>query len=244
MNYVLRHTRCPECAKHGNDRTGDNLAIYSDGSEYCFSCGYYSSGSAIKRIHAPLPVPTETIYLPDDVSPELPSRCRDWLGGCGLDGHDITLNTILWSEHWQRLIFPILVNDDLLAWQGRYFGTEKKAKWITKGKIDEIVYTVGNPKASTLVLVEDIISAIKVGHLPDCCVMPLFGSHISTKRLLTIRRFYDMEVVIWLDHDKMIESVKYCKSARDLGLKARTVISDKDPKKYSEQEILDKLKKP
>jgi uncharacterized radical SAM superfamily Fe-S cluster-containing enzyme len=71
--------------------------------------------------------------------------------------------------------------------------------------------------------------------------MPLFGSHINTKRLLTIKRFYDMEIVIWLDHDKAKESVKYAKQARDIGLKARNVISEKDPKYYSEQEILDKL---
>lgn len=34
-------TRCPNCEKKGRDRKGDNLAIYSDGHGYCFSCGFY-----------------------------------------------------------------------------------------------------------------------------------------------------------------------------------------------------------
>lgn len=32
-------TQCPECAKRGNDRSGDNLAVYEDGS-FCHACRY------------------------------------------------------------------------------------------------------------------------------------------------------------------------------------------------------------
>lgn len=38
---VVRHEPCPECRKSGNDTAGDNLAVYSDGHEYCFACKYY-----------------------------------------------------------------------------------------------------------------------------------------------------------------------------------------------------------
>ena len=34
---------CPACRKSGRDSTGDNLVLYSDGSTYCFSCGYYTT---------------------------------------------------------------------------------------------------------------------------------------------------------------------------------------------------------
>lgn len=241
MSYVVKHTQCPECVKHGNDRSGDNLALYNDGGAYCFSCGYYERGEATYVLRPNVPTLRKTANLPEDVTSELPDRCREWLRSSGINELDQALNLILWSESWKRLIFPIMVDGVLEAWQGRYFGEERKAKWFSSGDIHEIIYTVGNPQAKTLVLVEDLISAIKVGHCPNTCVMPLFGSHVSMKRLLTIKRFYDMELVIWLDHDKAKEAVKYAKQARDIGLKARNVISERDPKCYSEQEILDKL---
>lgn len=36
--------QCPECAKHGRDRSHDNLVIYDDGHKYCFSCSHYVPG--------------------------------------------------------------------------------------------------------------------------------------------------------------------------------------------------------
>jgi archaellum biogenesis ATPase FlaH len=40
VTYVVRHEACPRCRKNGRDRTGDNLAVYSDDSCHCFSCSY------------------------------------------------------------------------------------------------------------------------------------------------------------------------------------------------------------
>lgn len=41
MAEFLRKEPCPRCREQGNDKSGDNLAIYSDGSYHCFSeCGY------------------------------------------------------------------------------------------------------------------------------------------------------------------------------------------------------------
>jgi len=42
---VIRKTRCPECAKKGGDNTGDNLALYNNGGEHCFACGYTKRGT-------------------------------------------------------------------------------------------------------------------------------------------------------------------------------------------------------
>lgn len=38
MANFLRHEQCPYCASLGNDSSQDNLAVYDDGSTYCFSC--------------------------------------------------------------------------------------------------------------------------------------------------------------------------------------------------------------
>ena len=40
MGNVAKKSQCPQCAKHGNDRSKNNLITYEDGSCYCFACGY------------------------------------------------------------------------------------------------------------------------------------------------------------------------------------------------------------
>ena len=46
-SFVLDKVRCPKCAAAGKDKHNDNLAIYSDGHHYCFSCGYYKHGQNV-----------------------------------------------------------------------------------------------------------------------------------------------------------------------------------------------------
>jgi len=37
----VEHKPCPACREIGGDRSGDNLAVYSDGHGYCNACGHY-----------------------------------------------------------------------------------------------------------------------------------------------------------------------------------------------------------
>lgn len=37
MAELLRKEQCPNCASEGNDKSKNNLAVYSDGGEYCFA---------------------------------------------------------------------------------------------------------------------------------------------------------------------------------------------------------------
>lgn len=41
MSDVIRHEACPLCREVGHDRSGDNKAVYQDGSGYCFKCDEY-----------------------------------------------------------------------------------------------------------------------------------------------------------------------------------------------------------
>ena len=56
---VEKKSRCPSCAKNGQDTTGDNLVSYSDGGQYCFACGYTNQQKGkgmnyVKGIHKPI----------------------------------------------------------------------------------------------------------------------------------------------------------------------------------------------
>tara|TARA_R110000824_G_scaffold241589_2_gene430349 strand:+ start:2843 stop:4480 length:1638 start_codon:yes stop_codon:yes gene_type:complete len=37
---VISKKPCPKCRTKGEDRKGDNLAVYDDGHDYCFKCGF------------------------------------------------------------------------------------------------------------------------------------------------------------------------------------------------------------
>lgn len=241
MAHCVSHTQCPNCAKHGRDRGSNNLAVYSDGSMYCFSCHYWKAGNGLARIGHRDPVNEPAIVLPSDADTVLPRVCREYLGRYGLTSHDCTLNTVMYSEFWQRLIFPYFNDKGLVAWQGRYLGTEKgKAKWYSKGNLKEFQHFVGNKNAKVHVLCEDVISAIKVAHNLSVCAVPLFGSHVSTTRLLQLKR-KGVTILVWLDKDKQKESMQYAKFARDFGIDCRSIITDLDPKEYSDSEILEIL---
>jgi len=236
MGTCIDHEPCPKCRKDGNDRTGNNLARYADGGAYCFNCGYFILPNGISAISKEVQKDTNAISLPGGVSQVLPERALQWLRNYSLTDHDIKLNNILWSEYHQRIVFPIIISGTLMGWIGRSVDPDVVPKVYTRGALHEITYILGNTRASKIIVVEDIISAIRVSTAEGCAVSPLFGSHVSTRKMLTLRRYYD-ELIIWLDKDKEKESVKFAQKAREFGIKARTVITDYDPKTYSDSEI-------
>ena len=230
-SHVIRKEPCPECRKLGNDRSGDNLAVYSDLHCYCFRCGYSSGRKSFTRTEQK---PASQIVLPSDVTTELPFEAKDWLKQYQLTRLDTNRNHIMWSEKWSRIIFPYFNEVELLAWQGRYVGEDKsKAKWFSQGKIHEIVHPIGI-KNRQAVLVEDIVSAIKVSrHLG---AIPIFGSSISTKQILRLKTICDI-LYVWLDKDIQQKAVKLSHTIGLLGLQSRTIITDLDPKLVEHEEI-------
>lgn len=55
MSKVVSKERCPECARNGGDSSGDNLAVYEDGSQFCFSCQYTVSSKGKTKMSYQLP---------------------------------------------------------------------------------------------------------------------------------------------------------------------------------------------
>lgn len=230
QSYLLRQERCPKCAESGRDVSKDNLAVYSDGHCYCYGCGYFVSGSkvtAFKQRQQPIEE-KHLVVLPQDSDTSYPQRALDWIRQYELDTNDLLCNNVLWSVSMQRLIFPIYSNEGLLAWQGRYFGNEQKAKWFSRGDLKNIFHILGT--GDKLVLVEDIVSAIKVSRYYQA--MPIFGSHIGQERFKRILSLfgYKYEVCIWLDPDKRKESIVEARRGILAGLDVRVIYAEKDPK--------------
>lgn len=55
-SVVVGREACPKCRENGRDNSGDNLARYSNGGAYCFSCEYYERGEG-SAVVEPSPSP-------------------------------------------------------------------------------------------------------------------------------------------------------------------------------------------
>lgn len=236
---LLYKTRCPKCAEEGRDKRGDNLAVYENGA-YCFSCGYYSSTNT--NVNLPRRKDKD-ISLPEDVTTKLPIIAEYWLDQYEITSEEIKQNNLLWSSSKQYLIFPIFIENNLEAWLGRYFGDKNEhPKWITYG-INNSLYYINYSRTSTnvssIVLVEDIVSAIKVSRFVNC--MPLFNAHISKQRLAKLQELGYTDLFIWLDPNKRKESLHYADWANLYGFKTKVIFSDKDPKECNESFILNQI---
>lgn len=221
---LLYKTRCPKCAENGRDKHGDNLGVYNDGHSYCYSCGWGSTGSTANKLRnmahrAAKEIPT----LPEDITTDLAKPGYSWLLTYFPDAN---FPRCLWSEQEQKLYFMLEGG----AYQYRYFGDNKEhPKWVGYGITENLMHITGVGSTS-LVLVEDIISAVKVGHItPTLC---LFGSNISLKRLATLKLLGYNEVIIWLDWDKKEYAIKAAQLAQSIGLQTRVIHTKLDPKDY------------
>lgn len=233
MGRCIQHVACPECRKIGKDKKGNNLGIYDDGGVYCFSCGFSIHGNNRTSLPNPRVYRTENkkiaitygeLFLPTGSS-------LDWLYKYHLTDSQIEQYNIKWSIKEKALVFPIYKDKELIFYQLRYF-EKGKSKWRSYGT-KPLIY-LGN--SAPIVLVEDIISAIRVGEIATA--VPLFGSTISTKSLLTIRKQYD-NIIIWLDYDKANDkktkqAIAACKA---IFKETKQIITEKDPKAYTTEDI-------
>lgn len=207
MAHFLRHEPCPKCGSR------DNLARYSDGSAWCFGCSYYVPGTHKGAIEAPEPAKKG----PVDLTSTLPSHYLNELLKRGLNESEV--GHFKYSPSWDRLVFTHGDFSEARAFDGR------KPKTISHGQKTLLVMGEGTP----VVLVEDILSAIRVGRVTSA--VSLFGSHIPKDWIPLLTRL-SREYILWLDEDKYAESLKQARMLRTLGLNATVVRTPEDPKAY------------
>lgn len=245
MAKFLHHGPCPKCGSK------DNRAFYDDGSEWCFGCRSYTPGRTNINEFSLKPKTKMdsniSVTLPEGTSAFLPKAAENWLTKWNLTDDELSSLDPRYCYPRELLIFPVYDEDDsLLMWQGRYFGENPAfPKYITKGdcgNILHIIYPCGPGSIETspsIVVVEDLISATKVGSVTPA--MPLWGSNLSLymgRRLAA--RFVNL--TIWLDKDKAVESLKQKGILSPLFSNTTCVITDKDPKYFNHTEIEEILK--
>lgn len=252
-DMVVGTEQCPKCAERGQDTRKDNLIRYDDGHAHCFSCTYriMATGHEIivrqQRRDAQNEEEVKELpaQLPADAQKKIDVKALQWLDKYGIIRDEIIENDIRWSDFKQWLIFPIREQGgSLLAWQARNFQINEQyaSKWISRGNMQAIMHVLGFKKHpdSPLVVVEDVVSAIKVArHSRALCV---FGSQIQVRQFLRMK-YLTKEIILWLDGDKYVESLAFSKKAKLVtGLPTRVIFTSRDPKDHSDDEIKNILK--
>jgi hypothetical protein len=224
MSHFLNNEPCPRCRRKGEDLKGDNLAIYSDGHKYCFKCGFYRSGDAVQRYKEKEPTEYKELDYPEVCT--FSDECLSYLRQYGLTNDEIYKYLNGHEDGYTYL------DKDF------YFirRLEKLPKVLIYGKVvgNEPIFK-SETETDTIVLVEDVLSAIKVSRVNDCCA--LLKTAIHDILLYRLAKDYS-NVILWLDADmyshmtsKLLPKIKpYFNSVR-------VVMSNKDPKTFSTKEI-------
>jgi hypothetical protein len=249
-NRVVGREPCGRCRAGGGDKSGDNLIVYADGHKHCFGCGSHhhapvtmdsirKMAERAKEAAVTLDEFANRLEFPRDFTPLdqalFAKEPQHWLASYGITGDEIKKHGIGWSAKDSLLIFPWYnTAGNLLMWQGRNF-SGKGPKYVTKGPKSEVNAYIGNTRCDTLVVVEDFVSAIKVGR--TFAAMPLWGADMTLGQVQTAnKRFGDL--VVWLDSNKVRDAVKLALRASQY-MPTCVVSSGLDPKQYSLDAIVE-----
>ena len=252
-SFWIKNEYCPKCGPV-QDRSGNNLGVFSDGHKWCWACGHWEPGNGVVSLadirqrreqqKGETGESANIVTLPHDCTNIIAESALTWLKGYGITNEEINLYKIQWSPSHRRLIFPAFnESGDVVLWQGRYFPTIiiermqlNQARYLTRGKVDSIDAYFGADESTSdqVVVVEDFISAIKVARVcPSLC---LWGSQISIARMKRIAEYYKT-LIIWLDPDKRYHAARSSVKAQPYFEQVSLITTLKDPKDFSTEDI-------
>jgi hypothetical protein len=241
---ISRGNPCPKC------NSSDAYAEYTD-NYFCFSCKYSlpkksKSSWAEKNIENTIDL--DIIELP--IANEMPDNVLAYLYKLHFTNDLIKKSRLQWTENCRiystrlkeyinmgsRLVIPYYENDKLIWWEAKTFDKTQKLKYITCGT-KKLGYQILNSNIeSSLVLVEDSLSAIRVGESNP--VISLCGTNLSDDLFVKISKLGYTKFIVWLDSDDpgFAAALKMRKRLNLLG-ESIIVQTKKDPKAYSDNDI-------
>jgi hypothetical protein len=248
MSLPVSHSQRVNCWKCGGKKTA---SITNRGKHYalnCFKCGDPEVASpppmtpqerhALAQATAAFIAAEPT--LPDDFTTEIPIKGLLWLSKGGLHVDDIKNYGFGWSDRIQRVIMPAYAGDALVAIQARRVDpTGAGPKYL--GQVWSGPRPVWKSRAdgvgTVLVLTEDILSAARVGKVN--AAWSLLGTNLLPAVINQIAASPYTDIVIWMDDDAAGWNArrKMLRALGAVGIEARIVKSDRDPKKHSLTEI-------
>jgi hypothetical protein len=242
----------------------DASALVSHGrkgfSKYCFRCGEDGKEfiphegrqlAEILRMRDARFEAAQEVALPSDFTQELPSPAVVWLARGGVTPDLARAYGVGYSKSLHRVILPTYDEKGQLQYmQARALETWQKPKYLNKrgtgvrGVVSwskpELMLPSASPVPGICVLTEDALSMFRVGRLQYSA--SLLGTTLTTERAVALMSAFQT-FIVWLDGDKAgMAGQRYAmKFLRLHGASVSHVRTERDPKSYSNEEIMEVL---
>lgn len=178
--------------------------------------------------------------LPDGLTnpAEWPATARLWFARAGMHGGDIGALGARYDPSTGRVVVPCGPH----FWVARALNKGQQPKYLAPN-VDKSLVLPRFGQADRITLVEDILSAYKVGQVAEGWCM--LGTSLQSHALRLILQS-GKAVNVWLDNDLppvhpvnrgQIAARKVSKQLRALGVSVRNIVSHKDPKLMTYDEI-------
>lgn len=187
---------------------------------------------------------SDMVTLPQDCQLYIENAAaKEWLDKYGISNSMRVDFDVTWSPAMQAVIFPLYdQKGEVFAYLSRNF-VVGKPKWTTTGSPHACPLIYPTSKLGfegTCVVVEDVVSAIKVSEMVD--TMPLMGTHLNHDRAVVLTSLY-RNIVIWLDNDAIKQAMGHVRLLQQVapGVEVYVLQTTGDPKDHSLEEIYDLL---
>jgi hypothetical protein len=225
---------------------------------HCFRCGpvgfvkheLFSIGQLARRKQELELLAERETKLPKDFTTDIPASEAIWLYKAGVSHAIARHYGFGYSASLRRVILPVYENKKLMGFTARSTIGEKP-KYIER-MVPEAIFradpAVGLASEAgwreavgpDLVLVEDILSAVRVGRVvrQACSVLGTSVSYLQTHSILA-GQSKGLRIAVWLDPDKagVTGAFRLVRSLAVMGHDVQQIKTKKDPKYYSNREI-------
>ena len=223
-----------ECTINGGCGSSDAMAEYNDG-QYCFSCHKYN-GTSFTR--APLSKKTHNAMSLHDVYRLSTSISRHLDAELYLRQAHVTLYLIekyriRYSPELSRVLIPIFNQGLLVGLEAR--SISGAPKYLSYGERTAF-FTGDNFDYNVLFVVEDILSAIRIGEFAPC--VALRGTNLTSSLIFAIDSCAPKHIVFWLDNDVAGKAAvsKYLPKLEWIA-SCSFIRTTKDPKRYNDIDL-------
>lgn len=175
--------------------------------------------------------------IPDGVTnvADWPDKAKLWFYKAGLSNVDIKVLDARYVPASERVVLPF----GKTYWLARGFNVAPK--YLGPGNKPSNLFVSYGPKAESVVLTEDALSAYKIGKVTEA--WPILGTAVSEKNLSTLLK-RGVSVKLWLDPDPPGQRAakRYMRQLTAYGVKVGNIISTRDPKLHFLSEIKEILR--
>lgn len=249
MPHAPEHTGTTVCVGHEGCENANRKRLYitrkADGVlAFCHNCGLagYTRGKGMAKAKRPRrDTVAEKVELPSPGTydwGQWPPKARGWLRKYGVTEAVSRSRCVLYASDLDRVVLPYYHADGtLVLWQGRYLGdhkADKVPKYLTCRRNDyPCVWFSEHGHSKRMVVVEDILSGIRIGSQEPCAA--LLSTGCNERGLLELLKRAD-NFVVWLDDDAHDKAQKLAERISVVA-PCRMVRTPLDPKCYTDNEI-------